>query len=289
MSRAITIALLFLCLNTFGQHQERTVFVYNIAFGGFTAGIGSVINKPKTVNWKQAFAKGFWQGSIGGFVNYSGKKMSYLINKKHEVLYAWPAKLLHAAGYSIIQNASACEPFLENWTMDLGLIKFDYSLRLKKLKARLLPTALVATIIATKYGKFDFSTSIKTGEIIFKSYDLLTLPTLSIDVSGVTFGRAIVYSYSPNSSYTKQRILSHELIHRFQYDEYQVFNSWLKPGYKKIETKSIGKIFSKYVYADIPYFFPPYYLYGVHIGNHYYKNFYEFEAERFSTNDFVPR
>lgn len=290
MTKIFSIALLLLCLKSFAQHQERTVFVYNVAFGGFTAGVGSVINKPKTVNWKQAFVKGFWQGSVGGLINYSGKRMSHLINKKNEVLYAWPAKLLHAAGYSIIQNASAYEPFLQNWTMDLGLLRLDYSCKSKKLKSRLLPEALVATIIASNYGRFDLGTSIRTGEIIFKTYDLINLPTLSEDAPGVTFGRSIVYSDSPQSVYTKNRILSHEIIHRFQYNEYQVFNTWFKPWYINVESKTIGKIFSKYIYADIPYVFLPYYaIYGAHLGNHYYKNFYEFEAERFSTNAYVPR
>jgi hypothetical protein len=290
MSRIATIALLLLFLNASAQHQERTVFVYNVAFGGFSAGIGSVINKPKEVNWKKAFIRGFWQGSIGGLINYSSKKVLYLVNKNQQEVYAWPAKLLHATGYSIIENASAYLPFLQNWTMDVGLLRFDFSLSTKKFKARLLPEALIATIIAANYGTFDAGTSLKTGEIIFKTYHLLNLPTLSEDNPGVTFGRAIVYTYGPQSSYTKDRILSHELIHRFQYNEYQVFNTWLKPVYTKTKSKTLQSIFSKYVYADIPYFFLPYYtLYGVHLGQHYYRNFYEFEAERFSTNSDVPR
>lgn len=54
--------------------QERTVFLYNLGFGGITAGIGAVINKPKDVNWKNAILKGFWQGSVGGVLNYAGRK-----------------------------------------------------------------------------------------------------------------------------------------------------------------------------------------------------------------------
>ncbi|MDN3658163.1 hypothetical protein QWZ08_21100 [Ferruginibacter paludis] len=290
MSRIATIALLLLFLNASAQHQERTVLVYNVAFGGFSAGIGSLINKPKEVNWKKAFVRGFWQGSIGGLINYSGKKVVYLVNKNQQDVYAWPAKLLHAAGYSIIENAAAYAPFLQNWTIDAGLLRFDFSSATKKIKARLLPEALVATIIAANYGKFDAGTSLRTGEIIFKNNNLLNLPTLSEGTSGVTFGRAIVYAYGPQSGYTKDRILSHELVHRFQYNEYQVFNTWLQPFYKKTNSTTLKKIFSRYVYADIPFLFLPYYtLYRVRLGQHYYRNFYEFEAERFSTNSYVPR
>ncbi len=290
MHKVFTVLCLCFFLNASAQHQERTVFVYNVAFGGFTGGIGSVFNKPKTVNWKKAFIKGFWQGSIGGLFNYSGKKVLYIVNKKQEVLYAWPAKLLHAAGYSIIENASAYEPFLQNWTMDLGLLRFDYSITSKHFKARLLPEALVATIIAANNGTFDAGSSLKTGQIIFKNYDLLNFPAPADKNPGVTFGRAIVYTYGPQSAYTKCRLFSHEIVHRFQYNEYQVFNTWFKPFYKKVKSTTLQKLFSKYVYADIPYAFIPYYtIYKGNTGQHYYKNFYEFEAERFSTNAFVPR
>jgi hypothetical protein len=288
--KKITITLLlFLHLNVFAQHQEQTVFVYNIAFGGISSGIGAIINRPKEVNWKKAFLKGFWQGDIGGLLNYTGKKTLYLVNKNQKDIYAWPAKLLHAAGNSIMENAAMYEPFLQNWNIDYGLLRFDFSFgKQRKFKVRLLPEAVVATILAAKYGRFDLTTSLRTGEIIFKADKELVLPNTPI-ASGVTFGRAIVYVDAPQSYYTKGRIISHEIVHRFQYNEYQIFNTWLNPVAKKIKSKSLQTIFSKYVYPDIPYFFVPYYIIGLHAGPHIYRNFYEFEAKRFATNACVPR
>lgn len=64
----------------FSQKQERIILMYNVGFGGITSGIGAVINKPKGANWKKHFLKGFWQGSIGGFINYGSKKTLYLNN-----------------------------------------------------------------------------------------------------------------------------------------------------------------------------------------------------------------
>ena len=284
-----TTLLLLLHLNVFAQHQEQTVFVYNVAFGGITSGIGAIINKPKEVNWKKAFLKGFWQGDIGGLLNYSGKKALYLVNRNQKDIYAWPAKLLHAAGSSIMENAALNTPFLQNWNIDYGLVRFDFSFGTqRKFKVRLLPEAVVTTIIAVKYGKFDLGTSLRTGEIIFKDDKVLDLPNGPL-ASGVTFGRVIVYVDTPQSYYTKDRILSHEIVHRYQYNEYQVFNTWLNPVARKIKSKSLHSIFSKYVYLDIPYFFVPYYINGRHADPHYYRNFYEFEADRFATNTYVPR
>jgi hypothetical protein len=284
-----TTLLLLLHLNVFAQHQEQAVFVYNVAFGGITSGIGAIINKPKEVNWKKAFLKGFWQGDIGGLLNYSGKKTLYLVNRNQKDIYAWPAKLLHAAGSSIMENAALNAPFLQNWNIDYGLVRFDFSFdKQRKFKVRLLPEAVVATIIAVKYGKFDLGTSLRTGEIIFKDDRVLDLPNAPL-ASGVTFGRVIVYVDTPQSYYTKDRILSHEIVHRYQYNEYQIFNTWLNPVARKIKSKSLQSIFSKYVYLDIPYFFVPYYINGRHADPHYYRNFYEFEADRFATNAYVPR
>ena len=288
MVKATTI-LLLLHLNVFAQHQERTVFVYNVTFGGITSGVGAIINRPKAIGWKKAFFKGFWQGSIGGLLNYSGKKTLYLVNEKENDIYSWPAKILHASGTSIMENAALCQPFLQNWHIDYGLVRLDFSFGVNhKFKVRILPDAVVATILADIYGKFDLSSSLRTGEIIFKANKILDLPNTAL-ASGVTFGRAIVYVDTPHTYYTKDRIFSHELVHRYQYNEYQIFNSWLNPSAKKIKSKALQNIFSNYIYFDLPYVFLPYYINGRPSDSHYYRNFYEFEAERFSTNAHVVR
>ena len=289
LKKITTTLLLIFHLNLFAQHQERTLFVYNIAFGGISSGIGAIINRPKEVNWKKAFLKGFWQGDIGGLLNYTGKKTLYLVNKNQKDIYAWPAKLLHASGNSIMENAAMYEPFLQNWNIDYGFLRFDFSFGTqRKFKVRLLPDAVLATILADEYGRFDLATSLRTGEIIFKSHKELDLPNTPV-ASGVTFGRAIVYVDTPQTHYTKGRIIAHEIVHRFQYNEYQIFNTWLNPVAKKVKSKSLQTIFSKYIYEDIPYLFVPYYIIGLHAGPHFYRNFYEFEADRFATNAYVPR
>ncbi|MGN6604123.1 MAG: hypothetical protein ACTHK8_16825 [Ginsengibacter sp.] len=285
----ITTLLLFLHLSAFAQHQQRTLFFYNVAFGGVTSGIGAIINRPKEVNWKKAFIKGFWRGDIGGLLNYAGKRTMYLVNKNQNQFYAWPGKLLHAAGSSIMENAALNEPFLQNWNIDFGFLRFDFSLGAQRnFKVRILPDAIVATIIASKYGRFDFGTSLGTGEIIFKGDEELYLPNGPV-ADGVTFGRAIVYVTKPATNYTKDRIIAHEIIHRYQYNEYQIFNTWFNPVAKKIKSRSLQTIFSKYVYPDFPYFFVPYYIIGRPEATHFYRNFYEFEAERFAINSNVIR
>ena len=161
----------FLPTIVLAQRQEATMFLYNTCFGGITSGIGAVINKPKDVNWKQAFIKGAWQGSIGGALNYSSKKVLYLVNKEQQVAYGLSAKVLHSAGTSIIENASLGEPFLQNWSIDYGPVRFDFSLNgVRKFNARFLPISVYSVIKASKYNRLDLKTTLLSGNIAFANY-----------------------------------------------------------------------------------------------------------------------
>ena len=285
------LMILFL-LNVFrsnAQNQESQVLFYNVGFGGMTSGVGALINKPKGTNRKKIFIKAFWQGSIGGFLNYTSKKTLYLNNKYQNNNFSWPSKLMHSASTSIMENAALNEPFLQNWNIDYGLIRVDFSLAKKKvLKVRLLPEAIYAIIVASKYGKFDLKNTVETGNIIFSSENLLMLPNGEYR-TGISIGRAIAFVDNFPNNINKYQLLAHEIIHQYQYGEYQVLNSWLKPIEPKIKSKILSTIFRKYIYLDLPYIILPYFLEGQYDYPHYFKNFYEFEAERFSTNSFVPR
>ena len=285
--KKIFFIILIYPLTAFTQNQQRTLLFYNVGLGGITSGIGSIINKPKNTKWKKNFVKGFWQGTIGGFLNYESKKTLYLINSKNEYLYAWPAKILHAAALSIIENAALNEPFLENWNIDFGPVRFDFSInKNKSFKARLLPIAITSALSAGKAGKFDISKTLKTGNLIFVDHkNALVIYYGKKDV-GYSFGRAIAVGSEWNESHW---VMAHEIIHQFQFGDFQVFNTWLKPLEIKLKSKSLKTIFSKYVYLDIPYIWPLYESQGRYNYPHHYKNFFEFEAQRFSTNKYVQR
>lgn len=127
--------------------------------------------------------------------------------------------------------------------------------------------------------------TLETGNIVFSSKDILRSRNGGTNY-GISFGRAIIFS----ESYTnKNRLLVHEMIHQYQYGEYGIFNAWLKPIGLKVKSRVLKNIFSNYVYTDIPFGWASYNLAGHFKYPHYFRNFYEFEAERFATNSFVPR
>ncbi len=283
--RKFILLIFFVPKTLFSQHQERTLLAYNVGLGAVSSGIGAVINKPKHLNWKKAFLRGAWQGSVGGLINYSSKKTLFLVNKKNELLYAWPAKILHAAALSIMENASLNEPFLQNWSIDYGPVRFDFSINgKKKFRARFLPESIVSVILASKTATFNLGRTLRTGNIVFVSKEPYVTFNGYYDV-GWSFGRAIALGSIANGS---NQIIAHEIVHQFQFGDFQVFNTWLKP-FEPTKKKLLNTIFSKYVYFNIPYFWGLYELAGRHPAPHYFKNFFEFEAQRFSTNAYVPR
>jgi hypothetical protein len=264
--------------------QERQLFIYNVGFGSLTSGIGAVINKSKGTDWKHAFLKGCWQGGIGGALSFAGKKAAYLITKNQNLLYGWPSKLLHAAGTSIIENAALNEPFLQNWNIDYGPIRFDFSINgQSRPKIRLLPYGLYAIIVASRNAYFDPGTTLLTGNVSFYSRSEY-VQVRGGSFKGVSYGRSFVYADRIVQSY----VIPHELIHIYQFREYQVFNTWFKPLTHKVTNKTIRKIFDRYVFADIP-FFSGFYLLEYSKTYNYFRNFYEFEAERFASNRDVPK
>ena len=285
----LIFALIFSPSICLAQRQEQQVLVYNIGLGGVSSGIGALINKPKNTNWKNTFVKAFWQGSIGGFLNYTSKKTLYLNNLHQNTNFFWPAKILHSAGCSIMENAALNEPFLQNWNIDYGPLRFDFSINnKKKFKVRFLPTSIYAIFAVSKYGKFDLKYTLKTGNIVFSNTDLIRFPNGGTE-NGLSFGRAIVFVNNSQYNINKYKLLAHEIIHQFQYSEYQIINTWMKPVGTGIKSKLIQNIFTNYVYIDVPYHFLNYYLAGYYSYPHYFKNFYEFEAERFATNKYVQR
>jgi hypothetical protein len=274
--------IFFFPILLYSQHQERKVIIYNIGFGGIASGIGAVINKKDNESWKKTFFRGFWQGSIGGMLNYSSKKTAGLISENKSLAYGLPARILSSAGNSIIQNAAANEPFLQNWNFEFGILRFDYFGKAEhKFRVRVLPVAVIASAAALSKGKFDASTTLLTGVMSFISRDSIRTERGKYD--GVNYGRAFVYY----DSLQKYHVVSHEITHDYQYREYLVFNSLLKPTVSKIKNQRVKNFFTKYMYSDIPYFGLAYMLEGMGSGPEFFRNYFEFEAERIASGKYV--
>ncbi len=284
----LAVRLLCLCLGTAfavpeparAQAQEAEVFAMNAGFSGISAAIGSVINKPRGADWKKYFVKGLWQGGVGGIVAYSGKRSLYLINKYNEPSFALPSRILHYAGLSMIENAAQNRPFLDQWHINYGPARFDYSIKSRTFRARVLPYTFYSIYEASGDGTFDLKTTLLTGTFAFRATGDAILRN-DQRFNGLSQGNA--FAYLDNPLYDKNEIIAHELVHNYQYEECQIFNSWLIPPAKRYAPRWLARVAEKYVYADIPYFLP---LYWLEDGTHknYNCNYFEVESYRISTS-----
>ena len=288
IQRILILLIIFsFYINTNAQKgkQDIQLLAYNIGFNGVTAGIGSIIYKDKNQKWVECFAKGFYQGCLGGLFIYSGKKLIFELNNQKNDLYGWPSKILYYAGASIAENAALNKKFGKYWNIDIWAFRCDFSFGENSyFKARLMVSSIYSAVYLLPKANFDWRRSAMTGTLIFSTNSMINghygiAPVKAVGIS----------TYFDNiPGYNEYYVISHELIHTYQFREYQIFNSWLKPFEEKVP-KKIKNIFINYLYLDISYMPVFYYLQGgEHNSQYYFKNFYEFEAEHFSTNTFVP-
>jgi hypothetical protein len=151
-----------------------------------------------------------------------------------------------------------------------------------------LPWGVYSVYQGFRYGKrLDVQKSVQTGELIFSNSEFVLVELENDEwVDGVSFGRAIVIGHEHAGTY---ELMVHEIVHQYQYQEYMVFNTWLKPASKQLKSKPLKKLFSRYIYPEVPHFEWIYVLQGIHEPQNYFRNFYEFEAQRFATNKYVQR
>lgn len=261
--------------------QNLELLLYNIGYGLVVGGIGAVINKHPQQKWQNALLKGAGQGALGGYVMYLGKKMTYPVAYNRNLGYSWGAKLVHGMGVSMVENAGLNQNFWDTWNLHVGFIRFEVDTRNFAFRAKAMPYAMSSVLMASRIGELSWGRTLLTGTPYFKTHQLI-------------FNRFVGYSYwndmtIDESRPDKYRTVAHEYLHIFQHREYLTLNTWVHPIFEKWRTQSnTFRAFDQYIYPDIPYFGLFYELEGRHKGNCYYKNFYEFEAQRFSTRSFVP-
>ena len=271
----IILLLMVFLLNSVkvcGQNNDTQAALYNIGLGGFFGGVGAVINKKENEKIGKVFLKGFLQGAGGGYLVYESKKLIYKFSKHEDYSYVWGAKLLNSAGNSIIQNAASNRDFWEKWYLNIGFNRVEFTVKEKfKISYKLMPIALYGTLYSASRGNFDFETSIKTGTFVFSSNNNATIPSANVN------SIVLVKGYS-------SKILAHELIHVYQYEDFIAINNFTNKLNEKVIVKYpfIRKL-SNWIYLDSHALL----LKGMYelesINNKcYFDNFFENEANYFS-------
>jgi hypothetical protein len=279
-------ALLLLFTFLFNQQQlsaQKNIEVksafYNTLIGGFSGGIGALINRKENERWQRCFARGFVTGCGGGLVAYGGKKMTSFIAAKNELGYGWLSRVVYSAGNSVVENASANRHWASQWHMDLAFIRVEIHSS-GKVQPRIMPSNLGGTVLLALNGEVDPITSLRSGTLTFRTEKIRYAPYLSGSTTGNCF---ILHDSLKGRPF--YRIYPHEMIHTYQFQDFSGVNSFFNPlSDKWKKNKPAFNSLSKWVYLDLNYelFLLDYFILqgGVHKG--YKTNFLENEAEYLS-------
>jgi hypothetical protein len=257
------------------QDTKTEMAIYNIGINAVFSGIGSLINKKPNEKWGKTFLKGMGQGALGGYLIYESKNLIGEITNKKAWEYGWYAKIVNSAGTSIVENASSNRNFWEKWHLNIGFNRIEFHTKDKfKVKYKIMPVSLALTFHTAINSKFEFKRSLQTGELIFST-------TNYNEYSGFAIGNVITINEKSIDSYD---IYSHEIIHIYQYYDFNFINTYLNKTINRWEQKSnTFKKINNFFYIDFqaPIQRSLYLLENLN-RNCYYDNFFENEANFYS-------
>ena len=274
----ITSMLLFSSYSN-GQNSNSEMALYNIGLGSIFSGVGALINKKPNEKWHKVLLKGMGQGALGGYLIYESKNLIGKIEQKQSLEYSWYGKFVNSAGTSIVENASSNRNFWEKWHLNIGFNRLEFYTNNKfKVKYKIMPVSLLLTAYSAVGNKFELERTLQTGEIIFSSSDI---SGNGIPARGVANGNILVLN---SNSLNEFDLYSHEIIHIYQYYDYNFVNTYLNKPFDNWESKSntFDKINDLFYFDMQGAVLRPLYL--LENGNRscYYDNFFENEAGFYS-------
>jgi hypothetical protein len=274
----VLVALVVALIPRVSMAQRKGDFVLpNVFIGAVSGGVGAAINRRPGERWPVAFLRGGMAGAVGGFLIYQGKNAVHRVVTTQRLAYAWPARLIDAAGNSLVENAAANRGLLDRGHLNLGFVRFEIERAPLRLRPRILPAALAGTIYVASRGAFDPASSLRTGLLVFHTSDELHGQH---DVTAVTVVNSILYTTGAATRWLPETI-AHEIIHSMQYDDYAGFTYFLRPlATTMFESRpALGRI-GRWVHPDLHYagFLVNYFVFQGGSGRSYCSNTLEQEA-----------
>jgi len=271
--------------------QQNQLLAYNIISNGLMGGIGGMINKPKEVKWHKAFLNNFGKGCLGGLVKYSAKRNTrYQANENFNFL-ALPNRLFFFAGHSMVMNAALNKKVFDTYYLNLYGADIRYQRKDNNkppfhVKLSLMSVVSFVDFTIQKHT-FDLYRSLEMGIFYFDMDPDYQLDGVLVD--GIAGNNTIGIKKHSNQ-WTVSNVIPHEIVHVYQvYDFFPITNIY----YSEYLEKPLSKYgfytkLQKYMAFDFDaaYFSAAYLFQPVPA---HYKNFFEFEAEHFSSRNYIKR
>ena len=272
--------------------QDAKLVAYNLALGAVSGGLGALINGRDGSALRRA-ARGAGWGAVGGAVGYVGKWQAGEVASRESLGFALPARLVHDAGASIVENAAHGRGPLDRFASHLGPVRVEVRPRTGAVRARVLPFATLAfgLLLADGGTRLDVSRSLAYGAPLFLT-DSVRPPF------GGEAGRFVGYAVlgsvilQDDAAEFLYETAAHEAVHLMQLGEMARTEAALRaPADRALRRSATYRGLARWVYLDSPAFFTLGY-YGAQGGARgfecYYNNWFEREAEAFADRRPVP-
>lgn len=232
------------------QQSDLQAGLYNVGLGSVIGGIGAIINKKPEEHTGKVFLKGLGTGAVGGYLVFESKRLVRLFSRSGNYAYVWPSKLVNAAGNSVIENAASNRPAWERWHLSFGFNRIEISAKEDfSIRYRIMPSALVGTVITATRGRFDPGRTLKTGSFVFTTSHIRGEdPYLTKYGQVPLFGNSILIL----DTWEGEHALSHEIIHTYQNESFIGINTYLNKTFRKFTDQSPSfRIYNRIFYTDL--------------------------------------
>ena len=270
------------------KHQQYEIFAVNILSNGFIGGVGGVINKSEDEKILPVFLRNFGKGCLGGLIKYTSKSYSNYLNYPDNTFYAPINRMHFFLGHSIVMNASMNKKMLETYYFNYLGINFQFfpKKEVNKFQARISAASLLSfASFAIRGHDFDFFKSLEYGLFYFNLKE--GYKQNGFYPYGLAYHNSIAIKEYQKAPY--YFIIPHELVHTYQfYDFYPLGNYYKEKANKYLNNYSIYNFLSKYISLDHEAIYHSI-LYEIQPEPIYYRNYFEYEAEHFSSRKYIKR
>ena len=272
------------------EGQDAKLAAYNVAFGAVIGGVGALVNgSGDDAPALRRLARGAGWGAAGGAVVYGGKWLTGEILRSGSLAYGLPARLVHDAGVSVVENAAHDRPPLDRFASHLGFVRVDVRPASGDVRARLLPFSAAAFALMLADDNLDFALgrSLAYGTPLFISDGDGEHPIFDLTGgSQYAFLSTVSLTDGSGDGEVSRTTAAHELVHVLQHHEFVRYEAALRaPLDGPLRRSAAYQAVSRWVYLDSPVahavaYFPV--EGGALGGGCYFNNWYELEAQAFA-------
>ncbi|MEM1096964.1 MAG: hypothetical protein AAGJ10_20390 [Bacteroidota bacterium] len=231
--------------------QDAKLTAYNVAFGAVVGGLGAVLNGKDGLPLRR-FARGAGWGAVGGSVAYTGKWLTGEIGATETLAYGLPARLVHDAGLSVIENAAHNRPPFARLASHLGFVRVDVYPTSGTVQARLLPLSTLAfgLMLLNTDHEWAVARSLVYGTPVFLGTGRKRIPIVGNSFRGYAFLSTVYLDRRSDHFYP---LAGHELIHVMQHHEFVRAEAIFRaPLDRRLRRSEAYRTLSRWVYLDSP-------------------------------------